>query len=504
MTSRRNIWCPKGKHIHLQDGDVIEKGDYIVDGNPAPHDILAIKGVEELAAYLVNEIQEVYRLQGVMINDKHIEVIVRQMLQKVEIDDAGETDLLQGEQIDRTELDEINARAEADGKKPATGHPVLLGITKASLQTRSFISAASFQETTRVLTEAAVNGKVDTLDGLKENVIVGRLIPAGTGAMMNQLREVAAKRDALILEEREKDAAKAAAAAAEAARRRRCRRPSRPRRSTTIERAALEAALFLWRARRCHTAGNERADRAVRMHWWQSAVLYQIYPRSFQDSNGDGVGDLHGITARLPYLAELGVDAIWLSPIFASPMADFGYDISDYTASIRCSARMARFRRAACGGACARPQSAARFRAQPHLGPASLVRRKPRLARQSETRLVHLARWRARRRAAQQLAVGIRRLGLEHSMQRPASIIITRFCSAAGPQLAQRAKCARRCTTSCASGSARRRRFPRRCDLASDQGRPVPRQSAQSGLSRGRSAVPAPAAALFGRPAGGA
>jgi DNA-directed RNA polymerase subunit beta' len=206
----REYLIPKGKHIHLQDGDVIEKGDYIVDGNPAPHDILAIKGVEELAAYLVNEIQEVYRLQGVNINDKHIEVIVRQMLQKVEIDDPGDTDLLQGEQIDKVELDDINARMEAEGKKPAAGHPVLLGITKASLQTRSFISAASFQETTRVLTEAAVNGKVDTLEGLKENVIVGRLIPAGTGAMMSQLREIAMKRDQLILEEREKEAAKAA------------------------------------------------------------------------------------------------------------------------------------------------------------------------------------------------------------------------------------------------------------------------------------------------------
>ena len=204
---------PKGKHIHLQDGDVVEKGDAIVEGNPAPHDILAIKGVEELAAYLVNEIQEVYRLQGVAINDKHIEVIVRQMLQKVEIDDTGETDLIQGEQIDKVELDEINARAREEGKKEAVGHPVLLGITKASLQTRSFISAASFQETTRVLTEAAVNGKVDTLEGLKENVIVGRLIPAGTGAMMNELREVAGKRDALILEEREKEAAAKAAAA---------------------------------------------------------------------------------------------------------------------------------------------------------------------------------------------------------------------------------------------------------------------------------------------------
>jgi len=206
---------PKGKHIHLQDGDTIEKGDYIVEGNPAPHDILAIKGVEELAGYLVNEIQEVYRLQGVSINDKHIEVIVRQMLQKVEIDDPGETEMIQGEQVDKIEFDEINAKVRAEGKKEATAHPVLLGITKASLQTRSFISAASFQETTRVLTEAAVNGKADTLDGLKENVIVGRLIPAGTGAMMNRLREIAAKRDQLILEEREKEAAAKAAVAAQ-------------------------------------------------------------------------------------------------------------------------------------------------------------------------------------------------------------------------------------------------------------------------------------------------
>jgi DNA-directed RNA polymerase subunit beta' len=201
----REYLIPKGKHIHLQDGDVIEKGDYIVDGNPAPHDILAVKGVEDLAAYLVNEIQDVYRLQGVAINDKHIEVIVRQMLQKVEIDDSGETELIQGEQIDKVEMDEINVRAAEEGKKPASGHPILLGITKASLQTRSFISAASFQETTRVLTEAAVNGKIDTLDGLKENVIVGRLIPAGTGAVMNSLREVATKRDQLILDEREKE-----------------------------------------------------------------------------------------------------------------------------------------------------------------------------------------------------------------------------------------------------------------------------------------------------------
>jgi DNA-directed RNA polymerase subunit beta' len=193
---------PKGKHIHLQDGDVVELGDFIVDGNPAPHDILAIKGVEELAAYLVNEIQEVYRLQGVLINDKHIEVIVRQMLQKVEITDGGDTELMTGEQVDRLEMEEINERMVSEKKKPAVGVPVLLGITKASLQTRSFISAASFQETTRVLTEAAVNGKVDTLEGLKENVIVGSLIPAGTGAMNSQIKAVAAHRDQLILQQK--------------------------------------------------------------------------------------------------------------------------------------------------------------------------------------------------------------------------------------------------------------------------------------------------------------
>ena len=204
---------PKGKPFHLQEGDSIEKGEYILDGNPAPHDILAIKGVEELARYLVNEIQEVYRLQGVLINDKHIEVIVRQMLQKVEITEPGDSGMLKDEQLDKLDFDELNDALVADGKKPAKAVPVLLGITKASLQTRSFISAASFQETTRVLTEAAVNGKADTLDGLKENVIVGRLIPAGTGAMMNSLREVAGKRDKLILDEREKEAQKAAEAA---------------------------------------------------------------------------------------------------------------------------------------------------------------------------------------------------------------------------------------------------------------------------------------------------
>jgi len=201
---------PKGKHIHLQEGDRIEKGEFILEGPPAPHDILAVKGVEELAAFLVNEIQEVYRLQGVNINDKHIEVIVRQMLQKIEITDAGESDLLAQEQIDKVDFDEINAQLLEQGKKPAVGVPVLLGITKASLQTRSFISAASFQETTRVLTEAAVNGKIDTLEGLKENVIVGRLIPAGTGAMMSRIREVAMRRDDLIVAQQETDARDAA------------------------------------------------------------------------------------------------------------------------------------------------------------------------------------------------------------------------------------------------------------------------------------------------------
>ena len=199
---------PKGRHLSVQEGDRIEKGEFLLDGHPAPHDILAIKGVEELAAYLVDEVQEVYRLQGVTINDKHIEVIVRQMLQKVEIVIPGDTGLLKGEQIDKSDFDERNEKVKADGGKPATSAPVLLGITKASLQTRSFISAASFQETTRVLTEAALYGKVDTLEGLKENVIVGRLIPAGTGSMLNQLQRVASHRDELIVEERARAAAK--------------------------------------------------------------------------------------------------------------------------------------------------------------------------------------------------------------------------------------------------------------------------------------------------------
>jgi DNA-directed RNA polymerase subunit beta' len=186
---------PKGKHISVQEGDYVQKGDLLMDGNPVPHDILQILGVEALASYLINEIQEVYRLQGVKINDKHIEVIVRQMLQKVEIEEPGDTTFLTGEQADRLEFEAENQKMEKEGLRPATGHPVLQGITKASLQTNSFISAASFQETTRVLTEAAVSGRVDTLGGLKENVIVGRLIPAGTGSVMARWREVAAQRD---------------------------------------------------------------------------------------------------------------------------------------------------------------------------------------------------------------------------------------------------------------------------------------------------------------------
>ncbi|MGB2496317.1 MAG: DNA-directed RNA polymerase subunit beta', partial [Candidatus Puniceispirillaceae bacterium] len=193
---------PKGRQLAVNEGDVVRKGDLLLDGSPVPHDILAILGVEELAAYLVKEIQDVYRLQGVKINDKHIEVIVRQMLQKVEVTDAGDSTYLNGEQVDREEFASSNAALETEGLRPAVAHPVLLGITKASLQTRSFISAASFQETTRVLTEAAVSGRQDTLDGLKENVIVGRLIPAGTGSVMKRLRRIAADRDREIMDER--------------------------------------------------------------------------------------------------------------------------------------------------------------------------------------------------------------------------------------------------------------------------------------------------------------
>ena len=212
---------PRGKSLAVQHGDRIERGDFVYDGHPAPHDILAIKGVEELANYLINEIQDVYRLQGVTINDKHIEVIVRQMLQKVELTDPGDTDFIKGEQVDRIDFDQKNLEVEKEGKKRATATPVLLGITKASLQTRSFISAASFQETTRVLTDASVNGKVDTLEGLKENVIVGRLIPAGTGGMLRRIRKIASKRDELIARENNKGGDKALTAPDGPVRRRR-------------------------------------------------------------------------------------------------------------------------------------------------------------------------------------------------------------------------------------------------------------------------------------------
>ncbi len=186
---------PKGKHVSVQEGDFVLRGDPLVDGPRVPHDILKVLGVEALSDYLVNEIQDVYRLQGVKINDKHIEVIVRQMLQKVEVTDPGDTTYLTGEQVDRMEVDAENAKRIKANERPATAMPVLQGITKASLQTHSFISAASFQETTRVLTEAATAGKTDQLTGLKENVIVGRLIPAGTGSVMNRLKAVAAGRD---------------------------------------------------------------------------------------------------------------------------------------------------------------------------------------------------------------------------------------------------------------------------------------------------------------------
>jgi DNA-directed RNA polymerase subunit beta' len=205
---------PKGKHIPVGEGDFVQKGDYIVDGNPAPHDILAIMGIEALANYMIDEVQDVYRLQGVKINDKHIEVIVRQMLQKWEISDSGETTLLKGEHVDKIEFDTANAKAEQRGGSPAQGEPILLGITKASLQTRSFISAASFQETTRVLTEASVQGKRDKLIGLKENVIVGRLIPAGTGGAAMQVRQVAQDRDNVVIEARREEAEAAVALAA--------------------------------------------------------------------------------------------------------------------------------------------------------------------------------------------------------------------------------------------------------------------------------------------------
>ncbi|HYA36441.1 MAG TPA: DNA-directed RNA polymerase subunit beta', partial [Candidatus Binataceae bacterium] len=197
----REYLIPKGKHIGVHEGDLIKAGEPLMEGSSNPHDILTILGEKALAKYLVDEIQEIYRLQGVRINDKHIEVIVRQMLRRVRIKEVGDTDFLVGDHVEKWRFDEENAKVIEKGGEPAIAEPLLLGITKASLSTESFISAASFQETTRVLTEASINGRVDRLVGLKENVIMGRLIPAGTGLAgyhrMNLKVEGAAEEEAL-------------------------------------------------------------------------------------------------------------------------------------------------------------------------------------------------------------------------------------------------------------------------------------------------------------------
>ena len=199
-----NYLIPKGKHINFNQGEKIKKGEYLLDGQPLPHDILRILGIKELTDYFVNQVQEVYRLQGVIINDKHIEVILRQMLKKIEVKESGDSSLLPGEIIDRIKFENINEKLKSESKKPAKGERVLMGITKASLQTESFISAASFQETTRVLTDAAIKGKVDKLVGLKENVIVGRLVPAGTGSIKNNWNKKALEDDNKFITEQEK------------------------------------------------------------------------------------------------------------------------------------------------------------------------------------------------------------------------------------------------------------------------------------------------------------
>ena len=179
---------PYGSRLKVADGETIEAGDELTEGSVNPHDILKIKGIQAVQSYLLHEVQKVYRLQGVDINDKHIEVIIRQMMKKVKVDEAGDTKLLPGSLVDMFEFEDANAEAEAEGLRPAEGKRALLGITKAALATDSFLSAASFQETTRVLTEAAIKGKTDPLLGLKENVIIGKLIPAGTG--MNMYRDI--------------------------------------------------------------------------------------------------------------------------------------------------------------------------------------------------------------------------------------------------------------------------------------------------------------------------
>jgi DNA-directed RNA polymerase subunit beta' len=198
-----NYLIPKGKHINFNQGESINKGEYLLDGQPLPHDILRILGIEELTEYFVNQVQDVYRLQGVIINDKHIETILRQMLKKIEVKESGDSSLLPGEIIDKIKFDDLNEKLKTEGKNQVKGERVLMGITKASLQTESFISAASFQETTRVLTDAAIRGKVDKLSGLKENVIVGRLVPAGTGAVKNLWNKKASEDDKKFLSEKE-------------------------------------------------------------------------------------------------------------------------------------------------------------------------------------------------------------------------------------------------------------------------------------------------------------
>ncbi len=198
-----NYLIPKGKHINFNQGESIKKGEYLLDGQPLPHDILRILGIKELTEYFVNQVQEVYRLQGVIINDKHIETILRQMLKKIEIKESGDSGLLPGEIIDRIKFENLNEKLKLEKKIPAKGERVLMGITKASLQTESFISAASFQETTRVLTDAAIRGKVDKLAGLKENVIVGRLVPAGTGTIKSSWNKKALSDDQKFLSDQE-------------------------------------------------------------------------------------------------------------------------------------------------------------------------------------------------------------------------------------------------------------------------------------------------------------
>ncbi|MEZ4650152.1 MAG: hypothetical protein R3E97_15480 [Candidatus Eisenbacteria bacterium] len=180
-SDKKEYLVPHGRHVYVQEGYEVMAGDRLTEGPINPHDILRVKGMNEVQEYLVDQIQEVYRIQGVKIDDKHVEVIVRQMLQKVKIDDPGDTNFLAGENVDKVVLREELERIRAEGGKPATYQPLLLGITKASLSTRSFVAAASFQETTRILTEASIMGSLDPLQGLKENVAIGHLIPAGTG-----------------------------------------------------------------------------------------------------------------------------------------------------------------------------------------------------------------------------------------------------------------------------------------------------------------------------------